>query len=81
MESPQLEALLEAANRAGFRRATDALYSSQPSLSARVQTLEDEFGVVLFNRTTRGVWLTNMGRTFYPSAQRQLKPCVAGIRS
>ena len=42
MESPQLEALLEAANRAGFRRATDALYSSQPSLSARVETLEDE---------------------------------------
>ena len=42
MEFPQLEAFLEAANRGSFRRAADALYLSQPSISARVQTLEEE---------------------------------------
>lgn len=63
---------MEAANRGSFRRAADALYLSQPSISARVQTLEDEVGVALFHRTARGVRLTDMGRTFLPFAQRSM---------
>ena len=78
MEFPQLEAFLEAANRGSFRRAADALYLSQPSISARVQTLEDEFGVVLFHRTARGVRLTDMGRTFLPFAQRSMETLRRG---
>ena len=72
MDFPQLEAFLEAANRGSFRRAADALYLSQPSISARVQALEDEVGVALFHRTARGVRLTDMGRTFLPFAQRSM---------
>ena len=72
MEFSQLEAFLEAANRGSFRRAADALYLSQPSVSARVQTLESEVGVTLFHRTARGVRLTDMGRTFLPFAQRSM---------
>ena len=72
MEFSQLEAFLEAANRGSFRRAADALYLSQPSVSARVQTLENEVGVALFHRTARGVRLTDMGRTFLPFAQRSM---------
>ena len=67
MEFSQLEAFLEAANRGSFRRAADALYLSQPSVSARVQTLENEVGVALFHRTARDVRLTDMGRIFCPS--------------
>ena len=78
MEFPQLEAFLEAANRGSFRRAADALYLSQPSISARVQTLEEEFGVVLFHRTARGVRLTDMGRTFLPFAQRSMETLRRG---
>ena len=55
MEFSQLEAFLEAASRGSFRRAADALYLSQPSVSARVQTLEDEVAVIKFHRTARGV--------------------------
>ncbi len=73
MEFPQLEAFLEAASRGSFRRAADALYLSQPSVSARVQTLENEVGVALFHRTARGVRLTDMGRTFLPFAQRSME--------
>tara|TARA_Y100001001_G_scaffold31084_1_gene25866 strand:- start:106 stop:1029 length:924 start_codon:yes stop_codon:yes gene_type:complete len=72
MEFSQLEAFLEAANRGSFRRAADALYLSQPSVSARVQTLESEVGVTLFHRTARGVRLTDMGRIFLPFAQRSM---------
>ena len=72
MELPQIEAFLEAANRGSFRRAADALFLSQPSVSARVQALENEVGVPLFHRTARGVSLTDMGRTFLPFAQRSI---------
>ena len=78
MEFPQLEAFLEAANRGSFRRAADALYLSQPSVSARVQTLESEVGVALFHRTARGVRLTDMGRTFLPFAQRSIETLRRG---
>ena len=45
MEFSQLEAFMEAANRGSFRCAAAALYLSQPSVRARVQTLESEVGV------------------------------------
>jgi len=78
MEFSQLEAFLEAADRGSFRRAADALYLSQPSVSARVQTLESEVGVALFHRTARGVRLTDMGRTFLPFAQRSMETLRRG---
>ena len=78
MEFPQLEAFLEATNRGSFRRAADALYLSQPSVSARVQILEDEVGVVLFHRTARGVQLTDMGRTFLPFDQLSMETLRRG---
>jgi len=78
MDSPQLEAFLEAASRGSFRRAADALYLSQPSVSARVQTLEDEVGVALFHRTARGVRLTEMGQVFLPFAQRSMETLRRG---
>ena len=78
MEFSQLGAFLEAANRGSFRRAADALYLSQPSVSARVQTLESEVGVALFHRTARGVRLTDMGRIFLPFAQRSIETLRRG---
>ena len=78
MEIPQLEAFLEAAERGSFRRAADALFLSQPSISARVQALEDDVGVTLFDRTARGVRLTEMGRTFLPFALRSMETLRRG---
>ena len=78
MEIPQLEAFLEAASRGSFRRAAHALLLSQPSVSARVQALEDEVGAPLFHRTARGVRLTNLGQTFLPFAQRSIETLRRG---
>ena len=78
MEIPQLEAFLEAAERGSFRRAAHALFLSQPSVSARVQSLEAEVGAPLFHRTARGVRLNNIGRTFLPFAQRSMETLQRG---
>ena len=70
MEFIQIEAFLAAAETGSFRRAAETLFLSQPSVSARVQSLEEELGVPLFHRMGRGVRLTDMAKTFRPYAER-----------
>ena len=62
MELSQLEAFLEAVERGSFRRAAEALLLAQPSVSTRIQRLEEELGVPLFHRMARGVRLTDKAR-------------------
>ena len=78
MELAQLRAFLEAAERGSFRRAAEALYLTQPSLSARIHALEEELGVLLFHRMGRGVRLTEMGRAFLPFAERAMEALRQG---
>jgi len=47
-----------------FYRAAQALGTTQSSVSARIKALEDELGILLFERNTRGVRLTEAGRIF-----------------
>src|SRR5690554_281171 len=55
---------LTVAEYLSFHRAAKALGVSQPSVSARIRTLEEDLGVRLFERNTRGVRLTEAGRLF-----------------
>lgn len=54
---------LAVAEHLSLYRAADALGVSQSSVSARIKALE-ELGIVLFERNTRGVRLTEAGRLF-----------------
>lgn len=56
--------MLAVAEYLSFHRAAKALGVSQPSVSARIRTLEEDLGVRLFERNTRGVRLTEAGRQF-----------------
>lgn len=51
----------------------DMLYISQPTLTRHIQELERELGVELFERTSRGIALTEAGELFLPYAQDALK--------
>lgn len=52
------------AEHLNFRRAANALGVSQSSVSARVKALEENLGLLLFERHARGVRLTDAGRHF-----------------
>lgn len=56
-----LRAFLEVANSGSLSRAAVALGSSQPTLSRQIAQLEVHLGQALFERTTRGVRLTEAG--------------------
>jgi len=55
---------LAVAEYLNFRHVANALGVAQSSVSARVKTLEEDLGILLFERHTRGVRLTEAGRHF-----------------
>lgn len=55
---------LAVAEHLNFRHAANALCVSQSSVSARVKGLEENLGILLFERHARGVRLTEAGRHF-----------------
>lgn len=67
-----LQAFRAVAEKGSFRKAADAVRISQPALSRRIEKLEEALGVKLFERTTRRVSLTQVGRAFAPSVNRLL---------
>ena len=59
-------------------RAAEALFVTQPALSARLKGLESALGVELLVRTRRGVRLSEAGKAFMPFAQRALEAVSDG---
>ncbi len=78
VELAQLEAFLQVAHHRSFSRAAEALFLTQPSVTARIQSLERELGERLFERTGRSVTLTDAGTAFLPHAQRALTAVQEG---
>lgn len=78
-----LQAFRAVVELGSFRKAADAVNISQPALSRRIDKLEAALGVRLFERTTRSVTLTTVGRVFASSAEQlldDLDVALLGIR-
>src|SRR5256884_6139844 len=69
----QMEGCLEVARRGNVSRAAEAMFVTQPTLTARLHALERELGEPLFARTRRGMKLTDAGRAFLPYAERAMR--------
>lgn len=68
MQLRSLRYFVEIARSGSFTAAAQKLFVSQPTLSRTIAELEDEFGEVLVNRTTRRVTLTAKGTLLYQRA-------------
>lgn len=74
----QVEGFLEVARRGSVSRAAEALFITQPTLTARLHGLERELGTPLFLRTPQGMRLTDAGRAWVPFAERALRALIDG---
>src|SRR6186997_552653 len=74
----QITAFVETARRQSVSRAAEALFISQPALTARLKGLEKDLGAQLFVRTPRGMRLTDAGNAFLPYAVRALETLTDG---
>lgn len=69
MNTEQLKLFLDLARVRNFTRAARNNFLTQPAVSRRIQQLESELGVRLFERTRRRVLLTENGSIFLPYAR------------
>ena len=70
MTIQQLKYVIGIADSGSLNKAAETLFVSQPSLSSTIHDLEDELGIIIFNRTGRGVTLTNDGIDFLTDARQ-----------
>ena len=70
MTLQQLKYILAISSTGSMNKAAEQLYVSQPSLTSSVQELEKEIGIKIFNRSGRGVTLTNDGVEFVQYARQ-----------
>ena len=70
MEFREIRYALSVAKERSFTKAAARLNISQSAVSEQVRLLEEEIGFALFRRTSRGIELTEQGRTFLYEAER-----------
>ena len=68
----------EVVEHENFSKAAKALYMTQPAISQSISQLEDQLGVRLFTRNSRGVVLTSEGELLYEYINSALNLISAG---
>jgi DNA-binding transcriptional LysR family regulator len=71
----ELNAFIAVVEAGGFSAAARRIGDSQPAVSKAIGALEKRLGVMLFNRSTRSVTLTDQGQKYYD----RTKPLVDEI--
>lgn len=70
MNINQIRYVLTVAASSSMREASTKLFISQPALSSSIRELEDELGILIFERTNKGISLTDEGREFLDYAKK-----------
>ena len=87
MDTPALTAFVAIAETGSFSRAAEQLFITQPAISKRLASLEDELSEKLFDRIGRQIKLTPAGELLLPYARRilneiqQSKVAISGLGS
>ena len=69
MTLTQIEYILAVAKEQSFRGAAQARFVSQPTLSIQIQKLEDELGVLIFDRSVSPIVPTKIGERIIEQAK------------
>jgi DNA-binding transcriptional LysR family regulator len=73
VELTHLRCFVAVAEELHFGRAATRLFMTQPPLSRQIHLLEEALGLLLFERNSRSVKLTEAGRIYYVDALRILR--------
>lgn len=79
-EPRRLRYFLRVAELGSLTRAADELHIAQPALSQHIRALEEEVGVKLLQRTSRGVLLTEAGATLVDESRQIIAAMSASLK-
>lgn len=79
MYNPQLETFIVVADMGSFNKAAEALYITPPAVTKQINLLESDLGLQLFNRTHRGLTLTEAGKSMYKDAKYVIQYCKDSV--
>ncbi len=68
------------AEESSIGRAAQRLHIAQPPLSKQIKQLEEDLGVLLFERTSRGVRMTEAGESLLEEARRIFVQVEGAVR-
>ena len=77
----QLRILKAVATEKNFTKAAEVLYLSQPSLSKQIKILENNLDIILINRESNKISLTENGQVFLQYSERILALCEESCRA
>jgi DNA-binding transcriptional LysR family regulator len=72
MDLRHLRYFVAVADQGSFTRAAEQLGMAQPPLSQQIRMFEEELGITLFQRLTRGVHVTDVGAVLLEQARAML---------
>ncbi|WP_160061200.1 LysR family transcriptional regulator [Psychromonas sp. L1A2] len=73
MDLKQLRYFISVVNEQSFSEAARQIHIAQPALTRQVKALEEDLGVILLIRKSRGIKLTAIGQIFYEDALQILE--------
>ena len=73
MYNHQLDTFIQVADAGSFSKAAEALFISSTAVMKQINLLEGSLEVQLFNRTPRGLTLTNAGKSYYQDAKYMIQ--------
>ena len=79
MYNPQLETFLRVADAGSFNKAAEEAYITPTAVIKQINLLESSLDVKLFERTHRGLILTNAGRSLYQDAKYVIQYCKDSV--
>lgn len=79
MDLRQLRYFVAVAQHGSISLAAQAVYIAQPALTRQIQALEEELGATVFERSARGVRLTEVGKQLLVDANRLLGDAAATV--
>lgn len=75
MYNPQLDTFIKAADEGSFNKAAQAMFITPTAVMKQIKLLEESLGLVLFERTHRGLVLTAAGKSLYRDAKYIISYC------
>lgn len=79
MYNPQLETFIKVADAGSFNKAAEESFITPTAIIKQINSLEKTMGVKLFDRTHRGLVLTDAGRSMYQDAKYVIQYCKDSV--